>query len=206
MDYWYTQHGWISKKIILREETCPKELSTLMIPYIWHSRVNQTILSIEGKRLPYWIPLGRWGHRLTGMWRETFWSNVYILYHDTGLDSTGMWYNLLLAFDLLHLVGLSLGPSMLLQMTLFHSFSWIVEHIWWSTPHILWFLKTNVLEGWASFGLEVLWQLTCSASLIPGSQAGHPQIFNVISLYLLTVYLLKLLHSLSFQYVTKPKT
>ena len=90
MDYWYTQHGWISKKIILREETCPKELSTLMIPYIWHSRVNQTILSIEGKRLPYWIPLGRWGHRLTGMWRETFWSNVYILYHDTGLDSTGM--------------------------------------------------------------------------------------------------------------------
>ena len=126
------------------------------------------------------------------------------LYHF--LDSTGMWYNLLLAFDLLHLVGLSLGPSMLLQMTLFHSFSWIVEHIWWSTPHILWFLKTNVLEGWASFGLEVLWQLTCSASLIPGSQAGHPQIFNVISLYLLTVYLLKLLHSLSFQYVTKPKT
>ena len=98
-----------------------------------------------------------------------------------------MGYNLLLVFDLLHLVGLSLGPSVLLQMTLFHSFSRVVEHIWWSTPHILWFLKTHVLEGehhlvWKfCFETETWWQLTCSASLIPGSQAGQPQIFNSIN-------------------------
>ena len=109
-----------------------------------------------------------------------------------------MWYNLLLVFDLLHLVGLSLDPSVLLQMTLFHSFLWVVEHTWWSTPHIVWFLNTNVLEGWASFGLEVLlwnWEMvtTHMLSLTDSWESGRSapnfqcHLIAVISLCLLTV-------------------
>ena len=58
---------------------------------------------------------------------------ICILY----LDSTCKWYHMMFIFLWLYLVWQSLGPSMLLQMALFHYFLCLVVFHYIYTPHLI---------------------------------------------------------------------
>lgn len=64
-----------SQKDYPEEETCPKIIYSYDSIY---DTLEWTNYSIYGEKIAILDTSGEVGHRLTGMWRETFWSNVYI--------------------------------------------------------------------------------------------------------------------------------
>ena len=74
---------------------------------------------------------------VTQSWTQLKWLSSSCLYH-VFLDSTwGMSHDVSASlFDLFHSIWQSLGPSMLLQITLFHSFNVLILHCIY-VPHLL---------------------------------------------------------------------
>ena len=83
---------------------------------------------------------GAWWAAIYGIAQSRIWLNWLSssCWYHVFLDSTwGMSHDVSASlFDLLHSVRQSLGPSVLLQITLFHSFNWLILHCIY-VPHLL---------------------------------------------------------------------
>ena len=107
--------------------------------------------------------------------------------------------------DLLHLVSSSLGPSVLLQVALFHSFLWLIVHCIY-VPHLL--IHSSVDEHLGCFHswllqTVLLWALGCMYRFILVSY-GYIHTHTHIHIYVhICIYVCVCVYMYIYTYITR---